>query len=300
MRDLNTTAGTGGEGAPQGMPPQLMEAFVTAARAQSVLPEVLGSEPMPPGTGTKLRIPGFLNAATTSVQTADGAAVSHATPTTGYSESSPALISGYVNASQQLMDLSGPVDLDMFLAAELGAALGKELDLQLLNGSGAENQTTGILKASGTTALSYTDASPTAQELITTGIGKLWSEVFTALGRVPDTILWAPRRHAWVYTQKDTTTLRQVSAHVLDALAPPKQVPVMPVTVNTNQDPVIVLNRQSVKLYLDAPRIRAWPNPEGDHLGVRFMASQWTGMIVREPKGVGILTGSGLTTPTFA
>src|SRR5207302_1744058 len=114
-----------------------------------------------------------------------------------------------------------------------------------------------ILRATGTTATTWTDASPTAQELITAGIGKCWSEVFTALGRVPTHILWAPRRHAWVHTQKDTTTLRQVSAHVLDALAPPTQVPAMPTTVNTNQDPVIILNRESVKLYMDDPIIQA-------------------------------------------
>jgi hypothetical protein len=300
MRAINTTAGTGGELAPQGMPPALMEVFVTAARAQSVLPDVLGFEPMPRGTGTKLRIPAFVTGATTSVQATEGAAVSNTTPTTGYLESSPALVSGFVNATQQLLDLTGPVDLDMFLAAELGRALGKELDAQLLAGSGAEQQTTGILKATGTTATTYTDASPTAQELITTGIGKCWAEVFAALGRVPDVILWAPRRHAWVFTQKDTSTLRVVSPHVLDALAPPTQVPAMPTTLSSTQDPVIILNRESVKLYLDPPRIRAMEEPLSGNLEVRFLATQWCGLIVREPKGVGIVLGSGLTTPTFA
>jgi Escherichia/Staphylococcus phage prohead protease len=299
MRAIGSTAGKGGEFEPAGpIPPQLADAFVTSAGAASVLPAVLGSEPMPRGVGDLLTIPQFVNGVSVSVQSADGVEVSNTDPTTSKATSPPALISGFVNASQQLVDLAAQPDFDVFIARELGSALGTELDTQLLNGAGTENQTLGILKTTGITATTWTQATPTPQQLITVGIGACWSSVFTALKRIPNVILWHPRRHAWVHTGYDAGSKRTTHPHVLDALVAPTQVPAMPL-VSSTQDPVIVLNSNSVRIYLDPPVIRAMPDPLSNTLQVRFVASQWCAVVVREPKGVGVVTGSGLTTPAF-
>ncbi len=222
---------------PAGLPPSLTEAFTTAARAAGVLPDVLGVEgEIPKGAGLADKIPGFDSGVTVSVQASDGEAVSQTDPTTStYSTSGPAMISGSAIASQQLVDLAADPGFDLEIAAELGSALAEKRDQQILNGSGTNKQTLGILNVSGIKSVTYTDASPTTQEYVRQGVAKLWAEVAKALGRIPDTILVSPGRYAWAYSGYSENKV-PVDPDLLSAFAEPDQVPAMPTTLGTSTE----------------------------------------------------------------
>jgi len=302
LKQVRALSSVGDTFVPAGLPPSLTDAFTTAARAVGVLPDVFGvAGEIPKGAGLADKIPGFDTGVTVSVQAADGEAVSQTDPTTStYSTSGPAMISGSAIASQQLVDLAADPGFDVELAAELGSALAERRDQQILNGTGTNKQTLGLLNVAGIKSATYTDATPTSQRYLRQGVGKLWAEVAKALGRIPDTILMSPGRYSWAFTGYSENKV-PVDPDLLLAFAEPDQVPAMPTTlgVSTEEDATVVLSNAAVRYYQNAPVIIADENSLSGNLQVRFVIRQLVALVVRKPVGVGVLLGSGVKTPAF-
>ena len=180
-----TAAGEGGELVPAGLPAQLSEAFIVGVSAAGVLPQVFGSEQVPKEAGLTPKIPGFTEPLAVVPQKTEGETVKEAESKTAYQSSGVELISGTTVVSQQLLDLAAAPGLDVEIATALGAILAQERDIQILNGSGSEHQTKGLLNFSGITASKYTDASPTAQKFITEGLGNSWGQPQAVNATVP-------------------------------------------------------------------------------------------------------------------
>ena len=295
-RDLSTTSGAGF--VPANLPPSVAEKFATAARARSVLPTVLGSDPIPEGDGMTVTVPRIgSTGATVSSQSSENAAVSNTDPNTTGSSAPIAYVSGRVDEARQLFDRATP-QFDQVLAAELGAALGAEVDRQLVNGSGSNGQTLGLLNVSGITSTVWTDASPTAPEFIGR-VGKTYSDVATALGYGPDLVLLHPRRWAWLLAAADS------SGQPLTFRLPanPSEVPGVPVNLGagTNEDAAIVAASGELALFMDPnPEVRVIADYAGSaNLTIRVEAFTRVALVTLRPVGVGKVTGTGLVTPTF-
>ena len=156
--------------------------------------------PMPSNPGDVLKIPRVSTAPTTAVQSADGA-----------SESTTDPVSAIVSAPSQRWPGSsrchgrrpifscGPVPRRSCRACS-GIKLAEAVDLELMQGTALSGHTVGITKATGATATSYTDASPTVAEFVT-AFHKAISTTKTArkIGGTGWSAIMHPRRAEWYY-----------------------------------------------------------------------------------------------------
>jgi Phage capsid family len=83
--------------------------------------------------------------------------------------------------------------MDEVIAQDLAAAHASYVDTQVINGSDAAGQVEGILQSDGVNAITYTDASPKAGELlakVADGVQRIHSNRYMS----PNLIVMHPRR----------------------------------------------------------------------------------------------------------
>lgn len=280
---------------PQNVPDGVAARFATAARAAGVMPAILPTEPIPAETGMEIKIPKLVKGASTTVDK-ENEAVADVDPEAGQTKVPIAYVSGEIEMSRQLLDRGRPDDA---IARDLGADLGLRIDLQVLNGSGETGQTLGLLNIAGIASTAYTDATPTGSELVPK-IGANFAAVATALGYAPDVLLATPARRAWIFAaedeQKQPITPR-LPASLTDAPAL-----ALGLGEGANQDAIVTLASGECTLYIDRPQIMV---PVADYSGSGTLSVKvlvWTSLalLAPRPQAVGVISGTGLTTPTFA
>lgn len=287
-RDLTTTVTAGGNFVPSGSPPSYVaDAFAVGAHNRAVLASQLRSEPLPP-TGMTITTGRISTPASTSIQASENAATSETDPVTATSSSPVATISGQVDVSQQLLDRSLP-PIDVVIAEELGAAWGEDFDQQVINGSGASGQLTGLLVLAGTTAITATTVTAVAN---LAAAAKLRGDVSSSFGEAPDVLIVHPRRTAWIRSTLGYSPVPWPMENLIEA-------PGMPTTLTSNQDALVALVRDQTILYSDPPRIRVMPDVLSGTLTVRVSAFAYCAMLVRQPAAVGKATGAGLAAPSW-
>lgn len=298
QRATNTTASTAGGGfIPTGVPAYIGSAFTDAARAVGVLPSVMRVEPLP-DVGMVVKQPKITTGSSVAVQAAELDQAS-STALVEALESDPVVtIAGFNDVSWQLIDRSEPT-IDVVIARELGRAYGAKLDTQILAGAGSGGEMTGLLTVSGTLSEAYTDSSPTQAEAWGT-ILKLYSDAQNAWGVFPDLLLMHPRRYAWLTAWRDTAGA-QVEINWPAGLTV-QTVPSITTTAGagTNEDRLIFLRREEVPLYLAPPRFIVDPHTIAHTGSVRLVAYAYGALSsTRNPLAISILTGTGLSTPSF-
>jgi HK97 family phage major capsid protein len=120
---------------------------------------------------------------------------------------------GQQDMSIQLFERSLP-GMDEVIAGGLAAAHATQVDNQVINGSDASGQVEGIRLSDGINSVTYTDADPTAGELlakIADGVQRIHSLRFQA----PTVIAMHPRRWGFFLAARDTT-----GRPVVDPFAP--------------------------------------------------------------------------------
>lgn len=196
----NRTDGQGGNFVP---PLWLVDEYVDLARFGRTTANLCRTMDLPSGTDS-INLPKVATGTATGVQTADAAAVT-STDLTDTSVSAPVrTIAGQQDIAIQLLDQS-PISFDEVVFADLIADYNAQLDLQVINGSGASGQMAGILGVSGINAVTYTDASPTLQEL---WVPLLQSASKVAVGRkvAPATgVVMTPSLWYWGLSQLDSS-----------------------------------------------------------------------------------------------
>ena len=118
------------------------------------------------------------------------------------------LIAGKQIVSRQLIDQSG-VPFDRIILGDLAAEYAKQLDIQVLAGTGANSQLNGLDHAAGntvtyTTATALVVSTTTAASLLLAaglGINKIQANRFLA----PTAIVMHPRRWKWLLVALDTS-----------------------------------------------------------------------------------------------
>ncbi|MGI8707943.1 MAG: phage major capsid protein [Actinomycetota bacterium] len=287
-RDLTSTPGAGGGLVPGGGPPVFIsDAFALAARAKSVMADVLPTRPLPE-SGLKVTTPRFGSGSAVAIHV-EATTVQETDPTTALATGPVGTIAGHNDISQQAVDMS---NIDEAIAAELGNAYASQLDLQVVNGSGTAGQLLGLLNVPGISSVTYTSATPTAAENLA-NVGKLVSATASACGGAIDTLLLHPRRASYIRSKLGYAP--EWPAGVVEVGAIPTNL-----GAGTNEDIVIALARAESPLFIETPTFRALIDPLSANLTVRFQIYGYSALLAnRQPASIGKLSGTGLIAPTF-
>ncbi len=314
-RDLTRTDGSGGYFVP---PAWLVEQFAELARAGRVTANLVNQQPLPGGTDS-INIPTVSTGTATAIQTADNAAVQE-TDLVDATVSAPVrTIAGQQDVAIQLLDQS-PVNFDEIIFADLLADYATKLNVQVLSGSGASGQVTGMLTQASTNAVTYTDATPTVAELYAK-LADAVNQIHTNRFMAPTAIVMHPRRWAWFLASLDTNNRPLV---VPNANTPTNAVgtfggpvaegavgsimglpvyadPSIPTTAGAGtEDQIIVLRAADSILWESSVRTRTLPDVGSATLTVRLQVYGYVAFTsARYPKSISKISGTGLIAPTF-
>ena len=314
-----------GTGAVSGfVPPQyLSELFAEFARAGRPVANLCTPIPLPE-TGMEVDIPRITTSSATGVQTAEGGAVTTADMDDTLLPAPVRTVAGYVDLSRQAIERGVLVESLVF--GDLAADYNAKLDTQLISGSGASGQHTGILTVSGVNAITYTDATPTIPELwpkLADSAGQVVGQRFTG----PTAFVLRPNLWAWILAEKDTSgrplvepgtvavnpivvaSTRPVDYQVI-AVGSLFGVPVVldgnvpnNLGAGTNETRVVCADFRDLMLMEDdsaAPAQLRFDDVLSGTLGVRLLAYGYSAFAAgRQPKAISVISGTGLIVPAL-
>jgi hypothetical protein len=296
-RDLTTTNTDGGGFVPgnvTNLPVHLAEAFALSVHDRGVLPRIFPVAVLP-DRGVEIGAARLTTGIGVETKATENVAVSEADAVEEKVTSPVSMVMGLQDVSLQLLERGDP-PADVWIAQELGRAIGEETDRLILTGSGAKPFLRGLDNVSGIATVTWNDGSPTAAEFIT-ALAELASRVAEAMGTPPSHVLAHPRRVAWLHGNLAST-------HSLpDTLMPfgMSLVPVPAITTlegaSTNQDACYVVCAPELQLELgpaifEVHRQEVTLSSTGT---VRCIARRYVGAVLgRRPEATGRLSGTGL------
>lgn len=310
-RDLDSTTAAGGAFLP---PIYLSELWVDVARGGRPFADALAAagQAMPlPDLGLSITLPSMDTGATVSEEV-DNAAVSETDAATSTISHSVFLIAGQQDVWRGVLERSQP-GLDAILYRDLLAAYDEKLDTRLLSGGGSTAHT-GIRAVSGVNTVAYTDASPTAAELLPKAYDAI--QKINSANRGPANMLVLhPRRSAWLASNLSSTfPLFQQGGFYRGVGAQDKGMTIDPLGLqqvidpnigttygaSTNEDEIYVLNSQHLWLMEGVVQTRLFEEVGSGTATIRLQAFAYSAFISkRVPKAITVISGTGLVTPTF-
>lgn len=314
-RDLNRTDGTGG----YYVPPLWLADHIALARAGRPTANLVTNLPLPPGTDS-INIPKISTGTATAIQAADNTTVQETDLADTSVQANVKTIAGQQDLAMQLIDQS-PFNFDEVVFADLAADYATKVNLQVLNGSNDNGQVKGLLNATGINTVHYTDTTATVAELypkVADAVQKIHTNRFMA----PTVIVMHPRRWAWMLAALDTTNRPLVvpaaqgpnNAFAAFGEVASQQIvgqfqglpvvtdPSIPTTDGdgTNEDCIVVMRASDCILYESSLRTRVLPEVGSGTLTVRLQVYGYLAFTAeRQPKGITVVSGTGLTEPTF-
>lgn len=311
-RDLTRVDGAGGNFA---APLWMLDEMGVFPRPGRVLADRVTSVPLPKGTDS-VSVPRVTTGSAVAFQVADNSAVQETDLVVTDATSSVRTLAGQTDAAIQLVDQAPRPGFDRIVFDDLMADYDRLLESQLIAGSGAAGQLSGLLTSPGTT-VTWTDATPTPAELVSK-VGDLASQVSTARQLIPSHVFVHPRRGFWLQSQPDTTTATR-PMNPVDLAAPERDpnanpigsllgmalvlAPAVPANLGggVNEDRVIVTRAADHLLLEGEPMLSTHVDVLSGTLTVRFGFRRYVAFISqRVPSATGVLVGTGLAAPTFA
>lgn len=318
QRGVTTGNSSGGSFVP---PAYLVDEWISLARGGRTTADLCYSQNLPSGTDL-LSVPKITTGSSVAAQNGELTALSQ-TDIAATSATSPvATLGGTQLVSVQMLEQSAG-SVDQVVMADLAAEYGRALDNQVLNGTGTNGQLTGLLTLSGTTSVTWTQASPAV-----TGTGQLWGTIASTISQIhaarlasPDCIIMHPRRWAWIEAAIDNTNRPLIAPSALNgpvnamgvggAVAAQGHVgtlqglpvfvdPLIPTNLGAGtQDVILVARMQDVMRWESTPKFETFTQPFAGQMGVLFRAYAYGGLAARYAPSVGKITGTGLVTPAF-
>lgn len=197
-RALSTGSGAGGEFVP---PMYLTENWIKFLRAGRVVANAARHFDLPDGT-MSLNIPKVTAGTSVDIQGAQNTNVSMTDITTAFVTVPVVTVSGAQIISLQLMERS-PIHFDEVIWGDLAAAHAQRMDLQVLNGTGASGQMTGILNTSGISTVTWTQTAPLVRGLMGQ-VGLAKADIANALFRPATHGFMTPTVWEWIGQSVDT------------------------------------------------------------------------------------------------
>lgn len=317
-RDVSTGSGSGGAFAP---PAWLIQEWVKLVRPGRVTADLVSKQILPAGASS-INLPKVATGTTTAIQATENNAVSKTDLTSSAVTSSISTIAGQNVVSLQMLHET-PIGFDQVILTDLAADYAKQLDAQVISGSGSGGQLRGILNVSSLPTTTYTSASPTAL-----GTGSLYNKLISAINTInttryasPSAIVMHPRRWAWLLqavdgagrplilsdgdaynspgmtngavAQGQAGTLANLPVYI-DANVPTN------LGVGTNQDAIIVAKFDDLHLWETPLLIESFEAPYAQNLSVLFRAYAHSAFIPdRHVESLNVITGTGLVAPSL-
>lgn len=310
--DLSSTDSAGGYLV---APLYLQDEFVDLATANSVVANTIGTRPLPPNTDS-INIPALATGTAVAVQ-ADNGSVQETDATFSTLAADVKTIAGLQDVSQQLVDRSVP-GIDEVIFADLAKRFAVKWDQDVINSSTSNNK--GLLQVSNINAITYTDASPTVDELypkIADAIQQVASGNFTS----PNAIFMHPRRWGAILAGVDSSKRPLISPvapsndigsnnGAAEGLVGSLQgIPVyvdanIPTSLgsSTDEDRIIVCDTNELYIWTDpaGPYLDTFRDVGSGNLTVRFrLHSYYAQLHARRPDAISVISGTGLATPSF-
>jgi HK97 family phage major capsid protein len=314
-RALSTTDGAGGDFVP---PLWMVNEYVALARTARPTADRVRNETLPMGTD-QINVPKILTGTAVAEQATQNTAVQNTDATTGTVAANVATIAGQQVIPVQLIEQS-PINMDTILLADLALDYAAKVDLFVLNNNATNKK--GLLQETGTSSVTYVDATPT--------VGELYSKLADAVQRVAtlrflpaDTIVMHPRRWAWFLAAVDASQrpliLPSQNGSAFNALGQSAGVagatgvvgnlmgldvildPQIPVTLGGGtEDAIIVMRASDSILWEGAPHAEAFRETKADQLSVLLRFYRYAAFTTaRYAPSVSKITGTGLIAPTF-
>jgi hypothetical protein len=309
-RDISTTVTAGGNFVP---PNYLGEFYAEFAREGRPFADILPKQPLMT-TGMSITIPRITTGTTVIVsQTENSTAPAETNLVEALLTVPVRTVAGMQDLSQQLFDRADP-GMDQVIFNDLRSAYDMYLDTQLIQGTGANGQHLGIRAVSSPNTVTYTDASPTAAELLP----KLYDgvqQIHTNRFAPPTHILFHPRRSAFLASNLSSTFPlfqqgsfnRGVGAQDIGQIVGPlglREVADANIGTTygaaTNEDEIYVIRALDMLLFEGPLQTRVYPEVGSGTLTVRLMLWAYSAFAsARFPKSISIVSGTGLAAPTF-
>jgi HK97 family phage major capsid protein len=318
--NTNAAGGSGGEWAP---PEWMINEWVNLIRPGRILANLFSHEDVPFGISS-LNYPKLLTGTTVAIQSTQNTALSSTDPTTGFIQTGFTTIGGKNVASQQILDQGR--NFDKVITNDLAAAYAQQVGTQVYLGTGTGSGTNSVINGLGAATIgstqTWTQASPTPGGFYGQ-TGALLSKFLTARLMPPTCWVMHPRRWFWLESALDSTgrpfvvpTGAAYNPLAIEANGPvamgyvgtmhglPVYIdPLVPINLGagTNQDNVYLLKTDDLVLLESPPQAEVFREPYADSMGVLFRLYAYVATILnRHPESIGVLSGTGLITPTFA
>jgi HK97 family phage major capsid protein len=299
----NTTAGTGGE---LTVPFWALGEFAAGIAAGRTLADLVPTRPL--GRVSTVHIPRITTGGTVAIQTVQGSSYSSTDETTADASSSVATIAGHADLSIQLLEQSpmGIGTVDGPIAYDLGKAYGKQLDAQLITGSGANGQLLGLQNVNTSGSHIIDGSAMTNIQTFWVGLGKAAAAIGNDRQLPMEAWLFAPRRWAWLATLLDSSNRPVASpsganphAPELDpaggvyAVGPVIGFPVWQagaIPAGTNADFVIACRPSDYRLYEGDSQLMVSKSPLSGTLQYRISLRRYVAFIAnRYPSSVALI-----------
>lgn len=308
-RDITTGDPGGGGFVP---PIYLGNLWAELPRADRPFANVVPSRPLP-DTGVSISIPKVQTGTAIASQASQNAAIQETDIDTESVTSSLVTIAGMNDVSLQAIERTFP-GMDEIIYRDLLAAHDGELDRQLLAGSGSSGQHLGIRNVTGNIDVTYTDASPTAAELLPKVYDAI-QQVASNRFRNANLIVMHPRRAAWLASNLSSTfplfqqgTLTQAVGTqeggfatsfgglrvVLDPNVPTN------LGTGTNEDEIYIMHADDALLFEGPTQFVRFDDVLSSTLTVRLRLHSFSFWVPhRQPKSIAVIAGTGLVAPSF-
>lgn len=291
----------------------LNELWVAPSIASRPFADALPGYPLP-ATGTTLSLP-QLSSGVSVAGRADAGAVSETDGVTASITHDVNEIAGQVDIGRISVFRSEP-GLDMVIGQTLVRRYNAYLDTQCLSGSGTAPQHRGIRAVASINTVTYTDATPTAAELVPKVYDAIQKIAVARAGEVfADTIVMHPRRSAWLASNLSSTfplfqqgMLNQASGTqdngFADTFAGLRVILDSNVGTTygtgTNEDEIYVVARQDMYLAEGPLFSRVFEDVGSGNGLIRYQVFAYSAFLSkRYPGSITVISGTGLAAPTF-
>jgi HK97 family phage major capsid protein len=321
-RAVGNTNGAGGSGGEWAPPTWVIDEWVNLIRPGRITANLFAHEDVPVGTSS-INYPKLLTGTSVALQSTQNTALSSTDPTTGYVQTGFSTLGGKNVASQQILDQAR--NFDQVITSDLAAAYATQVGTQIFTGTGTGSGTNSVINGLGAATIgstqTWTQATPTGAGFYGQ-TGALLTKFLAARLMPPTHWIMHPRRWYWLESMADSNGRPYVvpNGNAYNPIAVENGVVAMgevgtfhglPVVIDplvptnlgggTNQDIVYLIKADDLVLFESSPQSEVFRDTYADSLGVLFRLYAYVATILnRHPESIGALTGTGLTTPTFA
>jgi len=296
-----------------------LEDWVALARPGRVVADLLNKQPLPQGVSS-LNLPKVSGGTVVGVQVTQNTQISNTDLQTTSVSSGITTIAGQQIVSLQLISQSG-IPLDKIILGDLAFDYSKQLDLQVVTGTGANGQLRGLENGASVGTTAFTTASPAF--VSTTSANSFYNSLIRAVNAIAvgrylpaQQIVMTPTRWNWCQEALDTATRPMILASGASFNAPGISTEItaegasgtllnLPVYVanslpsnhgtGTNQDEVIVLRGSDVFLYEGELALESFDATYANQASILLRALNFVGMIPdRYAASVNLVNGTGL------